>query len=59
MPHTHIAQVDTIYGYASCKSFEVHPRPRGLIGQVLQDWLAPKEESWGGNVFFEIEQDRI
>ena len=56
MPHTHIAQVDTIYGYTSSKLFqkfsECHPRPRRLIGQVLQDWLAPKEESWGGNIFF-------
>ena len=64
MPHTHIAQVDTIYGYTSSKLFqkfsECHPRPRRLIGQVLQDWLAPKEESWGRKYFLciEIEQDR-
>ena len=60
MPHKYIAQVDTIYGYTSFQSFEAHPRPRRLIGQVLQDWLAPKEESWERKYFLciKIEQDR-
>ena len=55
--YTYIAQVDTIYGCTQVvnhlKFSECHPRPRRLIGQVLQDWLAPEEESWGGNIFFE------